>query len=966
MGYNKMDGGQELTTHLISDKHQKFGLDAESLEKLINLEKIHDGTSAQEVERHSLKGFAAALKSDLKYGIDGSEHDVKERAEHYGTNEPKVRVTPSFWSFVWEKFDDTTLKILIVAAAVSLVLGLYENPKEGWMEGTAILIAILLVVLVGAVNDYFKEKQFEALSKVASEKTVTVVRGGQKVMISIYKILVGDVLQLQTGDIIPVDGVVIRASGLVADESSLTGESDPIKKGWDDKMQPFVLSGSKVAEGTGDILVICVGKRSFSGKMQDLIQSSDEDDETPLEKKLNRIAGGIGKVGLIVATLTLLVLVVYIFVDISNTGWGEGRASQFLVAFITAVTILVVAVPEGLPLAVTLSLAFSVGQMKKENNLVRHLDACETMGGATQICSDKTGTLTQNIMSVVKLWTLGKYFDDHEFQASNFNHDLLEHIAENIIQNSTAEIKLEPSPQPGSPPKASYIGSRSECALLQLAEKLGFNYSQLRNSDKIFTQIPFSSKQKRMSTVVRKEEEFSVYVKGASEIVLDMCDHYINSHGHRVPIDDEVKENIQRVIASFAEDALRTLTLAYKTTQDGSELKNESNEPIAQNIEYGLTLLSIVGIADPIRKEVPDAVSKCHHAGITVRMVTGDNITTATAIAKKCGILDQDYKKKGEHDYTVMEGFMFRELVQGTIKVEVEGKEVYKVGNMEAFKVIAERLKVLARSSPEDKFTLVTGLKALDQVVAVTGDGSNDAPALKKSDVGFAMHIAGTQLAKDASDIVLLDDNFASIVTAVKWGRNIYDSIRKFLQFQLTVNIVALVMAFIGAVVLKFSPLSAVQMLWVNLIMDTFAALALATEPPSDDLLNRKPYSKHESLLTADMSKNIIGQSLYQIIILNFVLFVGHDILNLTSPFSDVFKAAHSDLNEENLYKVPNEHFTFFFNTFVFLQVFNEINCRKLRSDELNVFKNFFNNSLFLIIMILTIGVQILIVTYGG
>lgn len=957
---------KDLKQHLLSDQHNHFDISSDELEQLFILDDIRSGASAHKIQNTwgGVRTLANSLRSDVKTGIEASDSDLQARDRAFGNNVPEQRQTKGFLELVWEELEDTTLRILILASIVSLSVGVWENPREGWMEGLAIMIAVIIVVLVASINNYAKEKQFEALNKVANEKDVTVVRKGEKEVVPIDRLMVGDVLQLQTGDIIPVDAVIINAAGLVCDESSITGESEPVKKGWEDNQQPLVISGSKIAEGTGFVLVTCVGHHTFMGKNKNLIQSQD-DEETPLEKKLNRIASGIGWIGFIVAMLTLLVLWAYIVYDISQQGWSQKYISHFISSFITAVTIIVVAVPEGLPLAVTLSLAYAVGRMKKENNLVRHLGACETMGGATNICSDKTGTLTTNVMTVVKLWALENTYTQEAFLPDMLLPEFSDLLCNGVIFNSTAEMKVENGT---FGPKINYIGNRSECAMLQMAKKLGYDYDRIRNSDLVHTQIPFSSKSKRMSTVIETDsDELHVYMKGASEIVLDKCSYFYNQQGEIVNLDDITRDKIKDMIKQYSEEALRTLGLAYKTVKrDAFDIKTQNNELNLSKIESDLILLAIVGIIDPVRPEVPEAVIKCFKAGITVRMVTGDNLATAVAIAKTCNIIPQNYIKTDDHDYIVMEGKQFREMVGGLIEEISNGKKTHHVKNLQAFKDIIAWLKVLARSSPEDKFILVTGLKEMNEVVAVTGDGSNDAPALKKSDVGFAMHISGTQLAKDASDIILLDDNFVSIVTAVKWGRNIYDCIRKFLQFQVTVNIVALVMAFTGAIIIKVSPLSAVQMLWVNLIMDTFAALALATEPPSEDLLDRVPYSRDESLLTTEMSKNITGQVLYQVTILLIILFLGNQLFNLDSPFDDDFKSRHSSTSDEDMLTIPSEHFTFFFNTFVFMQVFNEINCRKLRSNELNIFAGFFNNWLFVMILSMTVVIQILIVTFGG
>lgn len=875
-----------------------------------DLSALFDDRHLQELNsKGGLRAVAKGLHTNLDTGLDDkqlSEEGRFARMRVFGANKTEPPPCKTLFELMLEALEDATLKILIVAALVSLALGFYENPSSGWIEGTAILVAVVIVVMVTSLNDYSKEQQFRRLSQVADDKLIKVMRRGAQQQVSVYDLIVGDVVELGTGDEIPADGLVFGSHNMKVDESTMTGESDAIKKGESD---PFLISGTSVTEGVGRMLVVAVGVHSQKGKIKALLQKEQED--TPLQEKLEIVAAAIGQLGLVVAILTLTVLVGQFGWKLYSSGQGfELHMLEELIGFvITAITIVVVAVPEGLPLAVTISLAYSMMKMLKDNNLVRHLDACETMGGATNICSDKTGTLTENRMTVTHAWIGRKMFGNNLPTKKDLSPEVHRALVEGIAINSTAYItknKEKNTPE--------FIGSKTECALLVLVEKLSGNYDQVRRSLQIAQLYPFSSERKRMSTLLEAQggEEHRIYTKGASEIVLQYCDKIVSPEGKVTPLGEEEKEEIRvQVIEQFAAQGLRTICLAYG---DFPPQKDWEEPP-----EHTLTCIGIVGIKDPVRKEVPAAVAECKKAGITVRMVTGDNILTAKKIAEECGIFYGD-------------------------GVAMEGKEFRQLSEEEMAKVVP-KLQVLARSSPSDKYILVSYLRKLGEVVAVTGDGTNDAPALKESDVGFSMGISGTDVAKEASDIVLLDDNFTSIVAAVMWGRNVYDSIRKFLQFQLTVNLVALLIAFVSAVTTGESVLTPVQLLWVNLIMDTMGALALATEQPTKDLLHRKPYGRHDFLITKQMWCNIIGQGLFQAVVLFFVLYRGDSLFGV---------APHS-----------LEHTTIVFNTFVLCQVVNEINSRKI-DHQLNVFSGIFTNRVFLGIIAFTLLFQYAIVEFGG
>jgi Ca2+-transporting ATPase len=884
-------------------------------------------------ELGGLEGIAKSLHADPKRGLSGEvqgNETEERRIEKYAKNVLPPPPRETLLQLIFGALQDKILLLLIGAAIVSIILGSLpytsDHPDTGWIDGVAILIAVVIVVCVTSGNDYQKQKQFQKLDAKKNDRVVKCIRNGDQMQVSIFDVRVGDVLMLETGDIVSADAIFISGHALKCDESALTGESDPIKKGHiEDGLDPFLISGSQVIEGVGNVLVIAVGVNSFNGRTMMALRVPDED--TPLQQKLEVLAGNIGKFGMAAAALLLLIGIPKYFivaavnkVDMSSPEFKKRVGSDIVRLIINAITIIVVAVPEGLPLAVTIALAYGMIKMLEDNNLVRHLAACETMGGATNICSDKTGTLTQNVMTVVTAWTGGKKFAEiTERTGDQLSKDLKDALFQGIAVNSNA---FEAPNQKGV---MDFVGSKTECALLKFGKMTGYDYLTIRESFPVHQLYPFSSARKRMSTVVKiADGHYRIFTKGASEIVLAMCDRVMvvpdsgpSDISEVRPIDSNLQNHLKGVITEFATDALRTLCLAYADIHG----EVDWSEPP----EHNMTLLAIVGIRDPLRPEVPEAVATCQRAGITVRMVTGDNITTAENIAKAAGIL-----KPGG---ICMEGPKFRELPQDQMDR------------------IIPRLQVLARSSPTDKQLLVGRLKELGEVVAVTGDGTNDAPALKMADIGFSMGISGTEVAIAASDVVLLDDNFASIVKAALWGRNIFNAIRKFLQFQLTVNVVAVTLAFIGTLSGEHgeSPLTAVQLLWVNLIMDSLAALSLATELPTPDLLNRKPVGRHAPLITRKMWRFIIIHAAFQLAIVFTLLYAGGRIFGYDTT-----------IEQERVHV-----YTIIFNTFVMMQLFNELNGRMLL-DELNMFKNILKNRFFIIIMIITFGVQVIFVELGG
>uniref|UniRef100_A0A8B9N9P7 Calcium-transporting ATPase n=1 Tax=Accipiter nisus TaxID=211598 RepID=A0A8B9N9P7_9AVES len=873
--------------------------------------------------------------------------------------------------------------------------------EAGWIEGAAILLSVICVVLVTAFNDWSKEKQFRGLqSRIEQEQKFTVVRGGQVIQIPVAEIVVGDIAQVKYGDLLPADGIFIQGNDLKIDESSLTGESDQVRKSVD--KDPMLLSGTHVMEGSGRMLVTAVGVNSQTGIIFTLLGAGGEEEEkkdkkgpkqytfcsallakqqdgaaamemqplksaeggegddkdkkksnmhkkekSVLQGKLTKLAVQIGKAGLVMSAITVIILVLYFAIDtfvVNKKQWlpecTPVYVQYFVKFFIIGVTVLVVAVPEGLPLAVTISLAYSVKKMMKDNNLVRHLDACETMGNATAICSDKTGTLTTNRMTVVQAYVGDVHYKEVP-DPDSVPAKTLELLVNAIAINSAYTTKILPPEKEGGLPRQ--VGNKTECGLLGFVLDLKQDYEPVRNlipEEKLYKVYTFNSVRKSMSTVIKMPDgSFRMYSKGASEIVLKKCSRILNAAGEpRIFRPRDRDEMVKKVIEPMACDGLRTICVAFRDFNSSPEPDWDNENDILSD----LTCICVVGIEDPVRPEVPEAIRKCQRAGITVRMVTGDNINTARAIAIKCGIIHP-----GE-DFLCLEGKEFNRRIRNE-KGEIEQERIDKIW---------PKLRVLARSSPTDKHTLVKGI--IDstqveqrQVVAVTGDGTNDGPALKKADVGFAMGIAGTDVAKEASDIILTDDNFSSIVKAVMWGRNVYDSISKFLQFQLTVNIVAVIVAFTGACITQDSPLKAVQMLWVNLIMDTFASLALATEPPTEALLLRKPYGRNKPLISRTMMKNILGHAVYQLTLIFTLLFVGEKMFKIDSG------------RNAPLHSPPSEHYTIIFNTFVMMQLFNEINARKIHGER-NVFDGIFRNPIFCTIVLGTFAIQIVIVQFGG
>lgn len=1006
----------------VEGRPAQYGVTVQQLRELMET-RGHEAIQRIQDEYGGIQDLCRKLYTSPTDGLSGSAADLEHRRATFGANSIPPKPPKTFLQLVWEALQDMTLIILQVAAFVSLVLAFIEpedhdaaahgKPKEpgeseaGWIEGVAILVSVVIVVLVTAFNDYTKERQFRGLqSRIEQEHKFAVIRGGEVHQIGVTEIVVGDICQVKYGDLLPADGIIIQSNDLKIDESTLTGESDHVKKG--EHIDPMLFSGTHVMEGSGKVLVSAVGVNSQAGIILTLLgaahteskeqkkkkkknkadeeaamsgnshlgnitanthveparadsivaASSPAEDSNPrkeksvLQAKLTKLAIQIGYVGSTIAVLTVIILVVRHLIEVfvaEGRPWRSSDTQHIVNCFIIGVTVLVVAVPEGLPLAVTLSLAYSVKKMMKDNNLVRHLDACETMGNATSICSDKTGTLTTNRMTVVQSYICGVTYKSSP-KYENLPPAVAEKIVYGISVNSAYTSRVLPPENPGELLKQ--VGNKTECALLGFVLDLGKDYQSVRDDipeemlHKVYT---FNSVRKSMSTVIPLDggRGYRVYTKGASEIVMKKCSFILGTNGQLENFKQEDQDRLVRtIIEPMASNGLRTIGIAYKdyiltgsnTKANEVAITQEPDWEDEDNIVKDLTCLCVVGIEDPVRPEVPEAIRKCQRAGITVRMVTGDNVNTARSIALKCGII-----KPGD-DFLVLEGKELNRRIRDS-SGEIQQALLDKVW---------PRLRVLARSSPQDKYNLVKGIieskvRENREVVAVTGDGTNDGPALKKADVGFAMGIAGTDVAKEASDIILTDDNFTSIVKAVMWGRNVYDSIAKFLQFQLTVNTVAVIVAFTGACAIRDSPLKAVQMLWVNLIMDTLASLALATELPTSNLLLRKPYGRTKPLISRTMMKNILGHAIYQLTVIFLLLFLGPEIFDI----------------DPGMGVRLSEHFTMIFNTFVMMTLFNEVNARKIHGER-NIFEGLLTNPIFYSILIITAVAQVIIVQYGS
>ena len=1073
-----------------------FNIDKSEIDNIFRIyqqRKVNEEIDYINSTHKGLPGLAQKLKTDLTNGISNNTLELRRKA--FDNNLRYREPMPSFWYFIKDAFGDEILQILCVCAIIEISIGLSpftENPGYDAFDGIGIVIAICVIVITTAVTNFNKEKKFKQLSDENFKKfQVVCTREGANINLS--------------------DEELISSTNLKLDEASLTGESNLMRKESIEnclKMKnesgkypsPMVFSGTTVKEGEGWMLVLATGPNSAAGKIREHVMQNKEDEEsnkTPLEIKLEDIAEDIGKFGLWSAIITLVALLVKLFYSkylqmyhknelleqfiekhfhngtydkatsesiknqtyylLDNYSIWSGLGKDIFQSLILCITIIVVAIPEGLPLAVTLSLSFSVKKMMDDNNLVRHMPACETMGGANYICTDKTGTLTRNKMHVVSFYNNSNKINvndiDHEHTQNytkKFPEKYYKFLRDALINN--VDIELD-----GNGDIIVASSSKTDFAFYDLLR--GFN-ENLSNKYQQLDRLKFHSDRKRMSSIVKRDDgKYFIYMKGAPEVVINSCTSYLKSNGEGIVEMQKDPSHLQRlddITKEYSNLTLRNLAIAFKEISYEEFNNFMTSKMNTDHLNYeiektGFTLIGIAAINDALRPGVPKSVDLCRQACVKVIMITGDDQTIAEAIAKNAGII------KPNEEFLSITGKQFIERIGGIVcktctmetekcscpKTMGQAKIKYpnleeedlatklkkeRVHDMDNFKDVVKNLRVIARARAIDKYALVLGLRELDNVVAVTGDGTNDASALSKADVGFAMGKTGTDVARDAADIIILDDNFNSIVHAIKWGRNIFDNIRKFLQFQLSVNFSAVLLVFVSSCIGSESPITAIQMLWINLIMDSLGSLALSTEDPSDELLYRHPHSKREYIINNTMWKMIIVQSLVQFsLVLYLYLYGNHFIvedhperLNMIRQLENCFGDFPAEVSQfkhhkvyyyimdgkksswdpmkhlrrnldpkvcfffdrtqfeedqiNNLYEAykwytstygNTVHMTMIFNTFVFYSLFNQINSRII-NNNLNIFHRILDNWMFIAVTGTEMIIQFLLVQYGG
>ncbi len=819
---------------------------------------------------------------------------VEKNREKFGSNSLTKKKSDSLLKRIWDASTEPMLLMLIAAGLIALAVNIFRKVTGGeadFLECVGVFVAIALSVVISVIMEGRSAKAFEALSKINSNMTVKVVRNGKTVSVSSEDIVVGDVLLVSAGDKLPADGRLLSAVDLSVNESALTGESYPVKKDADavidDEKLPLaervnmLYSGTFVTEGQGKILITAVGDKTEFGKIAGELNGQSKSN-TPLQEKLARLGKTITVMGVIAAAI------VFISQVVSFATHGGLKIDTVMEAFITSIVLIVAAVPEGLPTIVAVSLSINIIKLSKQNALVKKMIASETIGCISVICSDKTGTLTENKMTV-------RYFYDSEVHENpaDLTNDWLVH---NICLNTSADLG----------DNGEFIGNPTECAMLNFFEASLSNDSEMhrykteRDDHETLFLFPFSSELKHMTTISKVDGKIVSYVKGSPECLLPMCE-----------LSDDRLSQINTAIVAAEQKAMRVIAFAHKEL-DG--LADYSEEAQHKQMESGMVFDGFVAISDPLRAEVSDAVKSCQSAGVGVKILTGDNIITAVAIAEELGLMTAG-------------------------KIALEAKDIEEMTDAQLSEKLPD-ICVIARSTPTVKMRVVKLLKESGNVVAVTGDGINDAPALKNADVGIAMGISGTEVSKEASDIVLLDDSFATIVKAVEWGRNIYENFKRFISFQLTVNIASVICVFVSVLMGLKAPFTALQLLWINIIMDGPPALTLGLEPNYSDLMSRKPTDRAENIISKNMFIRIFTTGIYV------------SIVFLCQYHFNFLGAA------------PDEMGTVLFTLFVLFQLFNAFNCRELHTES--IFKHLFKNKLMLGVVGLTFVLQIVIIQFAG
>ncbi|XP_031274561.1 calcium-transporting ATPase 12, plasma membrane-type-like [Pistacia vera] len=870
-----------------------------------------------------VEGVATALGVSSDNGIGGSKDDITRRSQIFGTNSYHKPPPKGFRYFLIGAFKNTAIFILLVWAALALAFGIKQHGvEEGWYEGVSIIVAVLLMVALSAVSNLIEETQSNERKELSINIKVEVVRDARHQQVSLFDLVVGDVVLLRTGDQIPADGLFLKGYRLEVDESSMTGENDFVEV--NSNHNPFLLSGTKVVDGYGQMLVVSVGMNTTWGRMMSSIADDQSNEKTQLQARLDKLICSIEKLGFSLAFLVLAYLLFNYFTGKTKdkNGNKEYNGSKTdldaifkSVAHILTATVatLVAAILSGLPVAVTLTLAYSMKRMMADQAMVKKLSGYEKMSSATVVCTEKTGILTLKQMKVTEFW-LGQESikkDSRDMVASNVR----ELFYQAVGLNTTGGVY---KPVSGSVPEFS--GSPTEKAILSWAtQELGMNMEKVKQKYTILQVETFNSDKKRSGVSIRKTDDNTIHVhwKGAAEMILAMCSQYYENNGVTKTIDEDERQKTENMIDSMAAKGLRCIAFAHKKIFKEEMQYNEDGNTHQTLREDDLTLLGIVTLKDPCRPGEKTDVEICKSAGLGIKMITGDNVFTAKAIARECGILQ--YKAQAKNDEEVVEGKQFRNYTPEDRMEKVD------------------KIRVMARSSPFDKLLMVKCLKEKGHVVVVTGEDNNDAPALKKADIGLWMGIQGCEIAKESSDIVILDDKFTTVATTLKWGRCFNNNIKTFIQFQLTFNIAALVINVVaGFVPGNKIPLTAVQLVWVNIILDTLVALALATERPTDELMKNPPQGHTEPIITNIMWRNLLYQALYQIAVLLILQFVGESIFKVS----------------------PEVNGTMVFNTFFLCQVFSFFNARKL--EKTNVFRGIHKNKLYLGLMGVAILVQFL------